>query len=249
MSIKICIPTYSRNEIKTVKLLSMFDSKDVYIFPNNYRENLPEEVSKLKEKYPTCQVIGLNTFGIPSARNAILDFFPENDEILMLDDDISEILRLKTDPAKLKNTLAELSTLEIKDFFTEAFDTLKKNNAHLWGVYPIDNPFYMKNKLNNKGFIIGTMFGVIKTELRFDEKLKLKEDYDFTLQHILRDKKVCRFDGYTIKAEHYNNDGGCVSQRKENTNLEKECCNYILAKHPRFIKRNSKRDNEILINL
>lgn len=246
---KIAIPTYGRQDIKTLKILSAFEPKDIYIFPNNYNtENLVKEIERLSKEYPNVNIEGLMTKGIPAARNAILDYFNKDKQLIMLDDDIEIVYKLGVDEIKVKNDLQELEPKEIKEFFENAFQICQLNNTKLWGIYPIQNAFYMKHKINNKGFIIGTMFGVITSDIRFDENLLVKEDYDFTMQHIQKYKKVARFDYITIKAEHYTNSGGCVDLRKA-TNIEEECFNYLLKKWSPNIIKNPKRENEVLINL
>lgn len=247
--VKICIPSYNRYFVKTLKIIPINLLQDTYIFVNNYNsdEELDEAVEIYENSNAGVKVIGLKTKGIPSARNAIIEHFPGGTHIIMLDDDVEEVLTLKPDPIMIKNTVEKMNPLEIEQFWLRAFMVCEKNNSKLWGIYPINNPFYMSQKINSRGFIIGTMFGVITGKLRFDPLLKLKEDYDFTLKHILEYKKVCRFDYITLKAGHYTNDGGCVQQRKENTGLEKECCDRIMSKYPGLLKRNPKRENEILI--
>jgi len=244
---KICIPTYNRFKINTLKILEEFDPKDIYIFINNYDPSEWDSVllKYHKENGSSYNYQLIDTRGIPAARNFILNFFDEGEKIVMLDDDIDQILGL--DFNNLKKQLRPIES--VKGFFEEAFSICEKYGAKLWGIYPVANAFYMSPKMNNKGFIIGTMFGVINNELRFDENLKLKEDYDFTLQNIIKYKKVARFDWITIWADHYKRSGGCVEQRSADNNLEKDCCDYILNKYPKYLRRNTKRENEVLISI
>lgn len=250
---KICIPTYNRYQIDTFKILLGVPREDIYIFINGYTNKEILEAAKQKyidnipEDFKNINVITLETKGIAQARNAILNYFPEGEEIVMIDDDVSEIQEMKFEG--LKKKLVNVHTDDILGYFDDFFETLKLNNAKLWGVYPIDNAFYMSKKLNNSGFIIGTMFGVINNKLRFDEELGVKEDYDFTLKNILEYKKVCRFDYITIKAKHYNNDGGCVDQRKLNPEIEYQACKKLVMRYPNLVRINPKRDNEIIINI
>lgn len=246
----IAIPTYNRENITTLDLLSSFSKNEIYIYVNNFNteEQTEHEVKRLQEKYPSTTVVGIQTKGIGQARNAILEDLID-EEIVMMDDDIKQVLKMETNKETLEKKLVAMSPTEIKEFFKDAFRICNLNKTKLWGIYPIDNTFYMSNKINNKGFIIGTMFGVIKSHLRFDNELKLKEDYDFTLKHIIEFKKICRFDFITLKADHYSAPGGCVEQRKENIELEKENCKRLMRKYPRFLKLNPKRENEVLITL
>lgn len=250
---RICIPTYNRFKVDTFQILKGIPHEWIYLFVNNYSNEQTLEEAKtnyllhLPPEFEDINIIGLMTKGIAQARNAILNYFPEGEEIVFLDDDVSEIQEMVFEG--LKKKLKPMHVDNILGFFDDCFGTLKLNEAKLWGVYPIDNAFYMSKKINNSGFIIGTMFGVINNKLRFDETLGVKEDYDFTLQNIIEYKKVCRFDYITIKAKHYNNPGGCVEQRNQKPEIEYESCKKLIMKYPNLVRINPKRDNEIIINI
>lgn len=246
---KIAIPTYNRDIIKTAMLLSAFDPNDVYIFPNNYGDKLGAEVLKLTILYPEFHVVGLDTKGIGEARNGILNYFPAGEEIVMLDDDIDLFERLVIEEETLKGKLSPLDNEEIKVLFEQNFAICKNNETKLWGVYPVRNAFFMKNRVYNKGFCIGTVLGIIVNDLRFDPLASFKEDYDYTLQNIIKYKKICRFDYITIKAGHYTNKGGVCEQRKADPEKEGRVAKYLIRKYPGLVRANSKRPNEILITL
>jgi hypothetical protein len=241
MNIKIAIPSHNRVCISTLSLLTEFEKENIFIFVND-----KEQYKKYKE-YGHEQVIITNTIGIQKARNYILDYFKFGEKILQLDDDIESIEKLSF--SGMKKVLVPMDNKEIKQFIYRGFQLAEKNKTGLWGLYPVENPFYMSNKLSNKGFVIGSFSGIIVDELRMDDNLPLKEDYDYTMQHILKYKKIVRFDNITMKIKHYTNSGGCVDSRKEDSSLEKKCHDYLLAKYPKYIKSNPTRENEVLINL
>lgn len=242
---KICIPSYKRPDVTTLKLLSAFKVEDIYIFLNNYDSDveMKADAKLYKEKVfeylkDEVNIIELHTHGISQARNAILNFWPQDTEIVMLDDDIQSICQLT-----VNKKLAPMDSNGIKMFFQMAFSNLRRNYKQLWGVYPVANGFFMNGEVKN-GFIIGTCFGVINSRIRFDENLKLKEDYDFTLSHIAQGG-VARFNFITVKAKHYTNKGGCQNYRTDE--LEAQSAEYLLKKWPKLVKLNPKRANEILI--
>jgi len=80
--------------------------------------------------------------------------------------------------------------------------------------------------------------------LRFDEQLTLKEDYDYTLQHIKHIGTI-RYQKYLFTFEHYSNKGGAVEIR--NSNEEQRNIKILFAKWGNKIRLNQKRNNEILI--
>ena len=65
------------------------------------------------------------------------------------------------------------------------------------------------------------------TELRYDENIPLKEDYDFWLQSIRKYRKTLRFQSYHYMVDHINKTGGVVSYR---TKQREEEQNKLLQK-------------------
>jgi len=113
------------------------------------------------------------------------------------------------------------------------------------GFPPTNNPFFaLKEKEYNK-FIVGDFIIVKPNQYIFDTNLRLKEDYDYTLQHIAANGCI-RYQKYLNSFKHYSNKGGAVDYRTNK--LEQETINYLKTKWGECIKLNSKRENEILLN-
>ena len=83
------------------------------------------------------------------------------------------------------------------------------------------------------------------TGLRFDPEIRLKEDYDYTLQHIERHGGTVRYGKYLATFKHYKNAGGAVSYRTEQ--LEQKTIAQLKTKWPGCFADNPKRPNEILM--
>ena len=80
--------------------------------------------------------------------------------------------------------------------------------------------------------------------LRFDERMTLKEDYDFTAQHLAKHGAVARSNRVWVTALHYKNEGGAVADRND----EKEQFNIALLKYkwPGAIAKHPTRgENEV----
>jgi len=230
---KIAIPSYRRPIVKTLALLNEFSRDEIYIFVHD-----AEDYAKYQINAERAHIIQTNApLGIVNQRNFILDYFPEGERILMLDDDIKKILRMF-----YKRLIV---VTDLRKLFKMGFELCEAKGYKLWGIYPIKNIFFMKMKASERHFIIGTLTGIINNKLRYDQNLKVKEDYDFTLQNIIKFGGALRLDYYTIEAEHYTNKGGCVDYRNEQ--IERECADYLIKKYPKFLRINPKRANEILI--
>jgi len=185
------------------------NNNDIVIVPNEAQGNL-------------CKI-----------RNYILDnFFDDADCLILLDDDCKGISRWQ-DQKNIKFNkddlleFAEQMTILCNDF---GFKFWGLNCVSDKGAYREHTPF------GTLQYIGGPFQAHLKNEIRYDEKLPLKEDYDITLQHIKKYKGCLRvnFANYDVKqAEQV---GGCATYRniKNETEqfelLQKKWGNKIIQK-------------------
>lgn len=232
---KIAIPTYNRPELKSLELAeSIVGKENVYVFFHN------EEDRAKYTKPITNAVITNKPKGIGRQRNAILDYFEDGEWIIMMDDDLSEIYKLKM------GKLAALTPEEARAEFQKNIDICDQNNCYLWGVYPCANAFFMNNRITNKAFIIGWIMGVKINMLRFDETFPTKEDFDYALQNMLTYKKVARFDYLTCNAKFKAKGGLDYVYGSEK---EQIACEMLLHKWGNWVRPNPKRVNEVLLSI
>ena len=83
------------------------------------------------------------------------------------------------------------------------------------------------------------------TALRFDKSMRLKEDYDYTLQHLAANGRVARLDWILPEYQHYTNEGGAVAYRSPDE--EQKAIAHLKEKWGPVIADNPKRPNEILL--
>jgi hypothetical protein len=119
----------------------------------------------------------------------------------------------------------------------------------LAGAYPTQNAgfAYAQSPVSQRHFIVGD-FIVVDPEspCRFDELLGLKEDYDFTAQHMRAHGGVARCNRLFVKAAHYDNAGGAVDARS--VPLEKATIAYLREKWP-GIFQDQRRANEVIMKV
>jgi hypothetical protein len=200
----------------------------------------PAEKLLYEEQYPQCHVIDTHTSGISAARNAMLDYYGEGTNVVMACDDVQSILE-NVQGGEMVTVRGE----ELHSFITHAFKITKNNGTKLWGVYPVNNHFYM-NRVISTGFCIGSFCGVTVGDIRFPAGLALKEDYAFTIEHVKRYRKVARFNYYTVKAKHYKNAGGCQDYR--NDDLERQACEFLIGHYPWCVRKHPRRKNEVVLS-
>lgn len=176
--------------------------------------------------------------GLCESRNRALEIGKElNTDVLQLSDDLGQIRFGVKDRNKVI-TLDKL--IEI------AHEMLIKKKYKILGISPAFNSLNLRKSISD-GFVIGdfTMTSYDNT-LRYDENLKLKEDYDFSLQNLQEYGHAPRMGFVIADFRHYTNEGGAVDYR--NDQREQETIKYLKDKWGEVIKDNPNRLNEILID-
>lgn len=174
------------------------------------------------------------------SRNAALEHCFEQGKIcVQLSDDLT---RIAFNDFSGKRTKVSVSVVEVLEHVLPQFGIY---DCKLAGFPPTDNPYFATKPIEKNKFIVGDFLIVKPNPLRFDPGLRLKEDYDYTLQHVKEYGECVRFGYFLCSFKHYSNKGGAVDYR---TNiLETETIAYLVKKWPGCIKLNPKRNNEILI--
>lgn len=178
---------------------------------------------------------------ISSRNQALEDAFRQGLWCVQLSDDLR-----KMNIATSSKTKQPISLDDALDMIREA---MLVADAYLGGVAPTDNPFYanVNRPISTTSFIVGDFIVVRPTFLRFDPALSLKEDYDYTAQHIKQYGKVARCNLLLASFTHDTNAGGAVSYRTDL--LEQKTIEYLKHKHGRWIMDNPKRKNQILLKV
>lgn len=171
------------------------------------------------------------------ARNRALDdAFASGATCVQTSDDLTGIKRLG---------VTEHHPITLADTIDELRAALADTGARLAGCAPTANPFYGAHRINATGFIVGDLIAVAPTHLRFDPALRLKEDYDYTCQHLATYGIVARCDWLLATYRHRTNPGGAVTYRNRQT--EREAIRHLARKWPGVFRPNPKRANEILM--
>lgn len=180
--------------------------------------------------------------GLCASRNKALDHaFAENHICIQISDDLSKLEIIDNEVEKTKRPA---SFRECADYLIES---MNKNHAKLSGVAPTANAFYYQKEFNFSSFIVGDFIAVKPSPLRFDEKMRLKEDYDFTVQHLKKYSSIVRANKILASFAHRTNKGGAVDYRT--SELEQQSIAYLMDKWPGWFKLNPRRNNEILMNV
>lgn len=178
--------------------------------------------------------------GVSRARNAALDdAFDRGLPCVQLSDDLSRVARLGPD--------GEAHRLAFRAAVRHTYDAMEFSPAKLGGAAPTSNPFFARDRVNTAAFIVGDFIVVKPSDQRFDEELRLKEDYDFTLAHLAAHGAVARLDWLLMSFAHRTNAGGAVDDRT--ADVEQQAIGRLRQKWGDAIRDNPRRPNEILLNV
>jgi hypothetical protein len=233
----IAIPSYKRAELlnrKTLKTLVDYNipRNRIFVFVANEEEEKIYKETLDKKNYGHL-VVGVK--GLRNQRNFISRYFPIGQEIVNLDDDLAGFNILKTHGTTFnKKDNYHTKLPDFDSFIKEAFKTLKNESLFLWGIYPINNPYFMTPKTTRDlRLIVGPCWGNINRHskdlvLTIDEK----EDVERTLQYYVKDGGVIRFNNISVATSYYVTPGGMQALERNRKKDAYESAVYLNKKYP-----------------
>ena len=158
-------------------------------------------------------------------KNAILKR-TEGENVVIMDDDIVGVGYHE------KGKMVDVKEEYLQDFCNDMFQLAKDIDTVLWGInVQSDKKFYREySPFSLKSVVLGpfTCIRNIDKEIRFDEKIFLKEDYDLSLQVLNKYRKVLRNNKWYYKSKHITNSGGLAGKR--NSLIEEEHSRLLIKK-------------------
>ena len=212
MNYRIAIPSYNRIDKllnKTLKLLKNYkiDDAKIDIFLEN-EEQFDIYNKNLEDNY---NIIITNTTGIGDKRNYLRNYYSNINfckYVLFIDDDIDKIVDMNN----------ELENLD--EFIKLAFNKTNELGLKFWGVCGYNNSFFLKDKITTDlKYIIGAFCGLINhaDDTPLSTTFDHFEDYDFSIQHYIRDNGIVRFNNIGLSTKYF----GCGGITDSYGGLEK----------------------------
>lgn len=240
MKISINCPSYKRPVVDTLKYLSkckVWVSKDEL------------EEYQNKNKGATFEVLS-EQGNVSRVRNEILnrEFAKGYDVVCLVDDDLKGIYHYEK--AKHNNFGYEkqlVSEDEFEDFIIKHTIMCKELGFYLWGVNLNKDPLSYKHRvpINTKAIILGPFSCHLRgSEIRYDERIPLKEDYDLAIQHLNKYRGILRLNKFHYDCKQSIQSGGCASIR--NYKKEEEQLKLLQKKWGSNIVQLDKRSKKKL---
>jgi len=127
----------------------------------------------------------------------------------------------------------------------------KRAGPRLAGVFPLGNTgqAFTREAVHTEHFILGDFFVADSSPVRFDPRMTLKEDYDYTCSHLDRHGAVLRCNRMFVTAVHETNAGGAVSERDSSGDRERHNIKILKEKWPGVFYDNGKRgDTQVIMS-
>lgn len=262
----IAIRSYRRSDTiqnKTLRVLEMdqIPKNKIYIFVG--ADEIEEYKTKLDKEY---HILDGGSEGTNACNKKIINYFPKNQYIIQMDDDINFILRLSKEnnkggkkSAKNSRNLSQnssnlskkrkiingrieplgLESYSVKNIINQGKELMDKYNYNLWGMYPVPNYYFMKDNIStNLKFCIGRVFGFNNTKdvICGDD---CRDDYERSILYYERDGGIIRFNHYVCDADTYIGKGGLAESRT----IEKmqNSVDYMLKNYPQYVRKKTTK--------
>ena len=244
---EIAIPSYKRPETlrdKTLTILKAYriPSDKITVFVADKAQEKIYEDTLIEGTYGKI-VVGIK--GMGAIRNFITEYYKIGTQIVNIDDDIKGFLEYDaTKPRKEKPLRSLLAVIR------QGFYECEKAGAHLWGVYPVANGYFMKPKVSTDlRYIIGSFWGCINPGISVAKvTLDDKEDYQRSILYYKADNAVVRLNMVSPKSSYYKEPGGMQEERTKER-VEKSA-RWLVKTYPEFAVLNpSKKSGYMEVRL
>jgi len=262
----IGIPSYKRPKIlkkKTLRVLmeQNINPQKIFIFVSDKEQ---EELYKEELETNTYNKIIVGEPGIKNIRNFMANYFKEKQRIFYIDDDISHIYQLfykkgGKNYSKQEGVIVDLDNSydrnhnklhhmkNLDNFIEFAFEVAEKKGFDNWGIYPVENPYFMKPTTNNVEdyvttkltYIMGGFTGVVNNKKAEIRTIDDKEDYERSIKYYLKDGGVLRFNNVCVRTRCYTEPGGMQINRTKDRIYESAL--YLAKKYPMLCTMNLKK--------
>lgn len=206
---KFGIASYHRPECKAVKTLLNYGicREDIIISTQTQ-----EDYEEYKNKHDV-EVIYSDKDCAGGNRNTILQTLQE--PVVLLDDDITNFSAYDGQSFKIADIV-------LKDEIDKMIVICNKNKVAVAGISPSTNAIVRKGRaeVDFLALLQGTFLLVIDTDIRFNEKWKMVEDYELALNVISSGKNTARFNDLCANKPKNGSNKGGMHERYERGELK-----------------------------
>ena len=218
---RIAIPSYKRSDTisgKTLKFLkdSSYPAEQINIFVANYDEW--DLYTKAIDRSMYNEII-IGRLGLMEQRNFITEFYPEDEILIQMDDDVKNI----------KSALPFLCIVQM------GIEGLEHRTAGLFGILPIDDGRRFKNATTKHlTHILGAFF-IFRNHKDIICSHTEKEDMERSIMYFKRYGQVLRFQGAGVCTTYGKGTGGLQANVNRAINITDGITN-MRNRYPEYIR-------------
>lgn len=247
---RVVIPSARRSETIAGKTLTMLASGgidrsaiDLYVPDDDDLDRYSATVGDLVDSITVVphdperhdlDAIGVHPTGVGVVRNAIVRRYPPGARLVYVDDDLTGVIRRTGEQSA--EPIADLPA-----FFDAAFDLADRHGCSLWGVYPVKNPYFMRDRVRlDLTYICGGLYGVTVSGGPHElVVLDDKEDFERSIRHFIADGAVARIEWAALATTGYQGGGGMQASRT--SERVDQSARWLAATFPQFCSLNTSK--------
>jgi len=216
---------------KTMRALTAAGFKEelYVIVPHN-------EVADYVRELAGCPLVHMlqgATRGLVNQRKHARGLFPPGQEMVFIDDDISAI--------KMKMAGKYELVRNIHAVVDYCFEWLSATPSLLWGIYPVANGMFMKERLAvGNCYVVGAFYGIINDPRLEEPSVDECEDYSRQLSEQAAGRPALRFEFLGIDTRYFKNAGGMQNDRKPE--VRRSVIATLLDTYPQLVKAKNRKD-------
>jgi len=218
MDFCIAIPSYNRSALfltktyNVLRLSGLLDKTSVFV--------VPEEEQTYKDLCPDVRIV-VGVKGLPEQLRFIDAYYPVGTKVMRMDDDIDFLV--KKDGSK---------TYDVSAVVAEGFAEMSRVGANMWGIYPVANPYFMRDGYSHGlAFCIGCFCGWVAGVVPggYIPTRGNKEDVYRSCGYFKRDGVIVRRNDIAVSTKFRRGDS--LTATKE---LHDACADEIVADFPEY---------------
>jgi hypothetical protein len=267
--------------------INNIDPSRVYIFVANNSEKMKYKKSLNNGFKNYGQNIIVGELGVMNIRNFMANYFEEGQYVFYLDDDMYRMYKCIFDEDSIKKVSKKLKDKGLKpnetnfkkwmktgnrlelmkkggkvgsihDFIIDGFTECEERGMRLFGIHPVDNPFFLtpkhmpgdekglrktKNLSEDLRYIEGGACGAINCKEAELRTVHDKEDYERSIKYYLLDGGVIRFNNVCAYTKCYREPGGLQSTGHRTWEKVDKSAKFLAAAYPELTTLNTKKKN------
>ena len=198
-----------------------FNLPDVYTFVS-----LDEDVESYTLKYPLINIVKAPK-GVAAVDNFITSYFPEGQNIIYMNDDVSAIVELQ------ENKLKQISEQRLSKIIKAIFGRMKQNRITYGGFYPVANTMFMSGKrITYDLCLIMDPFSFVINNKQIRITISDKSDFEKSIQHFNQQGALLRYNHIALRVEYYGTKGGFQGR---DATTERDSALQMQAKYPEHV--------------